>query len=98
MHWNDLRSDPTKVAKHGVRKCNGNEKIKDMPTTLATIEHLRDRYHPERQIDPVNHEQRWALACWKCNTERGNQRTAERPIEELWERSRSHPVIGRINQ
>src|SRR5581483_5269956 len=93
LHWNDLRADPGKVAKHGLRRdSKGNEKLKVMPTTLATIDHLRDRYHPERQVAPVNREQRWVLACWQCNTDRGNQRTKERPIEELWERSKSRPI------
>lgn len=91
LHWSDLRNDPTKAAKHGVRQINGMEKIKDMPATLATIDHLRDRFDPARQEPNVRHEQRWVLACWQCNTDRGNQRVAERPIEELHERSRRKP-------
>lgn len=87
LHWDDLRSDQTKAQKYGVRQVNGMEKIKVMPPNLATVDHLRDRYDPTRQVKPVNNEQRWVLACWQCNTERGNQRTAERPIEELWARS-----------
>lgn len=93
LHWSDLRSDPSKVKKYGVvRDANGVEHIKIMPEDLATLEHLRDRYHPARQEQPRQREQRWALACWRCNTDRGNARTKERPIEELWERSRSRPL------
>lgn len=91
LHWNDLRADPTKVKKHGVRSTNGSEKIKDMPATLATIDHLRDRFDPTRQEPPINQEQRWVLACWQCNTDRGNERQAEQPIEVLHERSRRYP-------
>jgi hypothetical protein len=87
MHWNDLRADPTKVEKHGVRKVNGFEKIAAMPPTLATIDHLRDRLDPTRQIEPINSEQRLVLACWDCNTQRGAQRVAELPIEELHRRA-----------
>lgn len=93
LHWNDLHSDPSKREKHGIRvNRNGEMKLRSMPQKLATLEHLRDRYHPERQVAPVGREQRWALACWQCNSERGNQRTKERPIEELWRRSRSAPL------
>ena len=95
LHWDDLRTDPGKIGKYGVRRVNGVEKIKIMPPTLATVDHLRDRYDPTRQVEPVNQEQRWVLACWQCNTERGNTRTRERPIEELWERAQRKPLAVR---
>ncbi len=87
MHWNDLRGDPIKAKAFGVRTTGRQERIARMPPRLATIEHLRDRYHPGRRDGNPNREKRWALACWECNTERGNARTREQPIEELRKRA-----------
>jgi hypothetical protein len=88
LHWNDLRADAGKLQKHGARvNALGYLQLSQMPPTLATIDHLRDRLHPDRNVETKNQEQRWVLACWKCNNDRGQQRVAEQPIEELWRRS-----------
>jgi len=98
MHWNDLRSDPTKKETHGLKiGSDGVERWKRLPLTLATLEHLRDKYDPTRTINPVNKEPRWALACWECNNKRGAQRTKEQPIENLWKRSGKFPSKNLLN-
>ncbi len=62
---------------------------KDCPKRLdeATIDHLRSRYHPDRQELNPNHEIRQVMACWKCNNERNTLEEAAVPIEELHRRS-----------
>lgn len=93
MHWNDLHSDPNKQQKHGLRvNQKGEMKLRMMPTTLATLDHLRDRFHPERQVTPINQEQRYVLACWNCNNERGHESTQSQPLEVLHAKSRSFPM------
>jgi hypothetical protein len=54
-----------------------------MPHNFATIEHLYDKYSPERRIiarlnpaKPVT-----VLACHECNQDRGDERTNNVPIE-----------------
>lgn len=55
------------------------------PDDLATFEHLDDRYSAERGAHPG--EYRVVLAHHICNGRRGQQRTAERSLDELQERS-----------
>lgn len=62
------------------------------PLNLATIDHLRDRFHPLRREPSRNCEERTVLACWRCNNERGSAAQAAQPIEELRRRSRQHEV------
>lgn len=57
-----------------------------MPDNYATIDHLKSRFDPERQVNP-SYEERTVLACNKCNFKRNLEETKSRPIEELWERS-----------
>jgi hypothetical protein len=54
----------------------------------ATIDHLHDRYGHRPQ---VHGEEVTVLACWSCNQLRDKHATADRPKEELWERSGSYP-------
>lgn len=61
------------------------------PEDLATIEHLRDRLHPERQAPLIGVEQRQVLACRKCNNLVGAERYKALPIEEQRERAKRHP-------
>lgn len=60
-----------------------------VPKDMATFEHLNDRYSAERGIAPGF---RVVLACWACNSERGEKRTAQRPLAELHQRSGHSPV------
>lgn len=66
------------------------ERHKPMPPRLCTIDHLRDRFDPTRR-EKASGDQRLVAACWQCNMERGSQRQAQRPIEELHERAQRHP-------
>lgn len=84
LHWDDLKRDPSKQQKYDV-KAPG--KIKKMPRDLATIDHLRDRYHAGRQEPNLGKEQRWVLACWQCNNERGTKSTKQQLLKDLWKRS-----------
>lgn len=94
MHWNDLHSDPGKAIKYGIKSTElagaKNINLKSMPLMLATIDHLRDRFDSTRQDRPLNREQRWVLACWKCNHDRGRAREAEQSIEVLRDRAQRH--------
>lgn len=65
LHWDDWKNSPALVAKYG-----NPPKAKSMPLTLATLEHLNDRFHPLRRT-PANGAKRLALACWECNNKRG---------------------------
>lgn len=61
-------------ALHGIRHT-------PLPDDLATIDHLDDRFSPERGKRPG--EYRRVLACNACNRKRGQESQAARPIEEL---------------
>jgi hypothetical protein len=50
------------------------------PDNMCTLDHLRDRHHPERTA-PNTGEQRYVAACHKCNWERGRQSHLSQPIE-----------------
>ena len=58
-----------------------------IPRNLATLDHLRDRFHPGRQ-EPARGDKRYVMACWECNHERGRQSVRSQPIEELRKRSK----------
>ena len=47
------------------------------PPNEATIDHLRDKYHPHRHERPRSHEERTVLACWACNQRRNTERQVE---------------------
>jgi 5-methylcytosine-specific restriction endonuclease McrA len=57
------------------------------PLDQATIDHLRTRYNPDRQIPSPDKEQT-VLSCWECNHKRGSEDTQNTPIDELHRRSR----------
>lgn len=57
-----------------------------LPKNTATIDHLRDRFHPRRQ-EPARGEQRYVVACWQCNFERGAESVRRQPKIEIQLRS-----------
>lgn len=61
------------------------------PPTMATLDHLRDRSNPTRHIPPKGYEQRWVMACWQCNNDRGRAVELAKPIEERRARSGRSP-------
>lgn len=65
--------------------------INHPPKNLATLDHLRDRFHPGRREPAQNNERRIVLACWGCNNQRGRESQQQQPIEELRRRSMRHP-------
>jgi len=75
MHWNDW------YAQH--RDAKGGWQ----PPRLATIDHLRDRFDPTRQI-PARGSQRLVLACRQCNHQRGVESQRQQPLEELQRRAK----------
>lgn len=72
--------DPNKVRRH-----------RPLPRNLATIDHLDDRFNPNRGTY-VN-ELRRVLACNRCNRLRGFLSQAAQPIEVLRERSNRHKKV-----
>lgn len=61
------------------------------PKNLATLFHLRDRFHPDRE-KPNKGKKAYVVSCWQCANEQGAARQAEQPIEVLWHRSKRHPT------
>lgn len=78
IHWNDRASDPGK-------------QTPEMRLRWATIEHMRSRLHVHRNDGNPNREQRWTLACWKCNHDRGRAEVLAIPIEERQLAARAFP-------
>lgn len=62
--------------------------LKKQPANLATIDHLDDRFSPER--GKHYGEYRRVLACAQCNFDRGKSSQAAQPIEVLRNRSQQH--------
>ena len=60
------------------------------PDNLCTIEHLRDRFHPDRQ-EPGN-DRRHVAACLKCNFEKGRESVLAQPIHERWKAAGAYPL------
>ena len=48
-----------------------------LPDDAATIDHLRSRYDPLRQVPATRNECRRVLACFRCNFERGRKEILE---------------------
>lgn len=71
--------------------------IQKLPDNFATIDHLRDRFNPHRLVQPVGGEQRWVLACKRCNEARGRASERGQSPEALWERSGAYPQAMRRN-
>jgi len=63
----------------------GNNKLKDVPHNMATIDHIDPKGSRERGKHAG--EYRKVLSCIKCNNERDKEFTASLPIEELHKRS-----------
>lgn len=53
------------------------DKRKNMPKETCTLDHLFDRYHPERRRRPRPGERRYVAACLECNHRRGGESTAK---------------------
>lgn len=77
--------------------CNGamvlfDERImrrnRPLPDNLATVDHLDDKFSPER--GKHGGEIRRVLACMRCNGLRGSMAQRSQPIEELRERAQRH--------
>lgn len=49
---------------------------------MATIEHLRSRYRPDRADGNPNRERRLVLACWRCNNDMNKLEQAQVPLNE----------------
>ncbi len=62
------------------------------PKNLATLFHLRDRFHPLRHV-PSHGKKVYVVACWQCSNEQGARRQAEQPIELLHHLSGRHPDV-----
>lgn len=69
----------------------GGEHMRRPPLNMATLDHLRDRFHPGRHEPVQNNERRIVLACWACNNRRGYESQQQQPIEEIRRRSSRHP-------
>lgn len=54
-----------------------------MPHNFATIDHLFDKYSPERysMSTLLNKREVTVLACHECNQNRGDERTHSMPID-----------------
>lgn len=57
------------------------------PDNFATLEHLDDRYSPLRGIFREMGVPRTVVACYRCNFERGKERTRQMTKQELRKRS-----------
>ena len=62
----------------------GNGKQTPKPN-WATLEHLDDRYSPNRGKYPGDY--RRVMACWQCNHDRNVERQKSIPIDELRRRA-----------
>lgn len=63
--------------------------VKHPWNTLATLEHLDDRFSEER--GQHGGERRVVLACMQCNHQRGTASQQQQTKEELWRRSGRAP-------
>lgn len=60
--------------------------IKHRPWNFATLDHLDDRFSPER--GKHSGELRRVLSCRRCNESRGRESEKSQPLEELQKRSK----------
>lgn len=58
---------------------------------VATLDHLRSRWHPQRAEPNPMREERTVLSCWKCNNDRNTEEQLALPKEERWRRSGCYP-------
>jgi hypothetical protein len=57
----------------------------------ATLEHLFDRYHPERGMHAGDGVQCHVAACHECNSRRAHERTLEITMADRQQRSGRYP-------
>ncbi len=65
-----------------------NPDLRNQPRSVATIEHLIDRYERPHGKHAVSDT---VAACWKCNNQKNAERQKEIPIEERRRKSGSYP-------
>jgi hypothetical protein len=65
-----------------------NPSLKKPDPRMATIDHLRSKFNPERWERNTSNEVRTVLACFSCNNKRASKENASRPIEELRRRGK----------
>jgi hypothetical protein len=62
---------------------------KNQVSRMATIDHLRCRFHPKR-LEPTNQTCRHVLACYRCNSLRNRlTEMAQLTKDELRERAQN---------
>lgn len=67
---------------------NRGKQAKEYPEEMATIDHLRDKFHPLR-LAPCNGEKRRVLAHKACNQQRGRE-SVQMNFGEHFRRTRGH--------
>ena len=67
--------------------CKQNRKKPD----VATIDHLRSKLDPSRQIIDNSQNPRTVLSCNKCNQERAKKEVSKLTKKDLWERAKRYP-------
>tara|TARA_Y100000034_G_C6860043_1_gene391303 strand:- start:289 stop:654 length:366 start_codon:yes stop_codon:yes gene_type:complete len=77
---------PTVLLFRSYKHANGKDYIHPRDDE-ATIEHLRSRWHPQRQDPVLPGEERTSLSCWKCNNEKGAEDERNQGILVLQARS-----------
>ncbi len=69
-----------------------------LPPNACTIDHLRSRLDPTRQIPPRDQERRLVAACHRCNTTRGSKESiVVLPRQELWLRNGNFFQIAKMS-
>ncbi len=58
---------------------------------VATIDHLRSRLDPSRQIPNYDSNIRTVLSCRRCNNERAKEEVSKLTKKDLWERAKRYP-------
>lgn len=65
---------------------------------MATLDHLDDRFSPQRGTFENKGEERTVLACAECNERRGAERVASMPKELIWQKCHSPPRAAQLGQ
>jgi hypothetical protein len=68
--------------------CDPEIKPGQVNPKMATVDHLRTKYDPNRWTNNNGKEERTVLACFKCNNDRAAKENASRPIEDLQRRGK----------
>ena len=76
-----------------VKCCKKNRKRPN----IATIDHLRSRLDPSRQMKDYSQNPRTVLSCSKCNENRAKEEVKNLSKEDLWARSKRYPKNRKNN-